>query len=132
MEDNEDRPNAGRHNVISLMDSFIEQLLQARKTLVLALSLSISSIILCPLAIGLSIFLVTHRSFFAVLERESEFGLFLFILLIGIIIVSSIWFISGLKEYRSIKVWNEKYRLFRRKKEEIDKHIVTEYGLDDE
>jgi hypothetical protein len=58
------------------MDNFIEQLLQTRRTLVLAFTLSISSIILAPLAIGLSIFLLLHLSFFVTLKNEDEFGIF--------------------------------------------------------
>ena len=129
-EDNEDVNNANRQNIISLMDNFIDQLLQTRRTLVLAFSLSVSSIILAPLAIGLSIFLLLHPSFFVTLENEDEFGIFLIILLIGIIVVSSIWLIAGIRQYRSIKSWNKKYEIFLRKREEIDRNIVSEYNLD--
>lgn len=60
------------------MDSFIEQITAIRKTL---LGVSISALILAPLAIGLSIYLSLHRSFFAILEIENEFGLVLSIIL---------------------------------------------------
>jgi uncharacterized membrane protein len=129
-EGNEDVNNANRQNIISLMDNFIEQLLQTRRTLVLAFTLSISSIILAPLAVGLSIFLLLHPSFFVTLENEDEFGIFLSVLLVGIIIVSSIWLITGIRQYRSIKSWNKKYSVFLKKREEIDRNIVSEYGLD--
>jgi hypothetical protein len=119
-----------RQNVISLMDSFIEQLSQTKKTLVLAFSLSISSIVLAPLAVGLSIFLILHPSFFAILEKEEEFGVFLMILLAGIIIVSLTWLVTGFKQYRSIRSWNKKYNLFLKKKKAIDTDIVAEYDLD--
>jgi uncharacterized membrane protein len=129
-DDNEDISNTARQNIISLMDNFIEQLLQARRTLVVAFTLSVSSIILAPLAIGLSIFLLLHPSFFVALENEDEFGIFLCILLAGIIIVSSIWLVTGIKQYRSIKSWNKKYDMFLKKREEIDRNIVSEYDLD--
>jgi hypothetical protein len=112
------------------MDNFIDQLIQTRRTLVLAFSLSVSSIILGPLAVGLSIFLLLHPSFFVTLENEDEFGIFLIILLVGIIVVSSIWLITGIRQYRSIKSWNKKYDIFLRKREEIDRNIVSEYELD--
>ena len=112
------------------MDSFIQQILATRKTLVLALSLSISSIVLAPFAIGLSVFLALHPSFFAILEWEEEFGLFLSILLAGVVIVTSIWLIAGIKQYRSIISWNKNYNTFLKKKEEIDKDILSEYDLD--
>jgi hypothetical protein len=129
-EGNEDASNSARQNIISLMDNFIEQLLQTRRTLVLAFTLSVSSIILAPLAVGLSIFLLLHPSFFVALENEDEFGIFLSILLAGIIIVSSIWLVTGIRQYRSIKSWNKKYDMFLKKREEIDRNIVSEYDLD--
>jgi hypothetical protein len=97
-EANEDASKTSRQNIISLMDNFIEQLLQARRTLLVAFTLSISSIILAPLAVGLSIFLLLHPSFFVALENEDEFGIFLSILLVGIIVISSIWLVTGIRQ----------------------------------
>ena len=127
---NEDLDNISPRNVVRLIDSFIEQMHQTRKTLGLTLSLSISSIVITPVAIGLSIFLLQHPSFFAVLEREYEFGLVLSGLLVGVIIVSTIWFVVGIKQYRSINSWNKKYSIYSKKKEELDRNISSEYGLD--
>ncbi|HET7283322.1 MAG TPA: hypothetical protein VFI70_01430 [Nitrososphaeraceae archaeon] len=130
-EDNEDFNSKFRQNVITLMDNFIEQILQKTKdTLSMALSLSLSAIALTPLAIGLSIFLLLHPSFFLILEKESEFGLFLSILLAGVIIVSLIWLVTGIRQYRSIKLWNKKYSIFTERKEELDRNIAAEYDLD--
>ena len=126
----EDASNIASQNIISLMDNFIEQLLQARRTLVVAFTLSVSSIILAPLAVGISIYLLLHPSFFVALENQDEFGIFLTILLVGIIIVSSIWLVTGIRQYRSIKSWNKKYDMFIKKREEIDRNIVSEYDLD--
>jgi ABC-type arginine/histidine transport system permease subunit len=126
----EDLENISTGNVIRLIDNFIEQMQETRKTLTLTLSLSISSIVISPVAIGLSIFLLQHPSFFAVLEREYEFGLVLTGLLVGVIIVSSIWFVVGIKQYRSINSWNKKYSIYSKKKEELDRNISSEYGLD--
>ena len=129
-EANGDASKTSRQNIISLMDNFIEQLLQARRTLVVAFTLSISSIILAPLTVGLSIFLLLHPSFFVALENEDEFGIFLSILLVGIIIISSIWLVTGIRQYSSIKSWNKKYDMFLKKRDEIDRNIVSEYDLD--
>lgn len=122
--------NVSPRNVLRLIDSFIEQMHKTRKTLALTLSLSISSIIIAPFAIGLSIFLLQHPSFFAVLEREYEFGLVLVCLLVAVIIVSSIWFVIGVKQYRAIISWNKKYSVYIKKKEELDRNIASEYELD--
>ena len=129
---NEDLDDISPQNVVHLIDMYIEQMRQTRKTLALTLSLSISSMVIAPVAIGLSIFLLEHRSFFAVLEREYEFGVVLIGLLVGVIVVSSIWFVVGIKQYRSISVWNRNYSIYSKNKEELDRNIVSEYGLDED
>ena len=117
-----------RQNVIDLVESFIEQIQQIRKTL---LSVSISAVVLAPLAIGLAIFLLRHPSFFAILDREGDFGIVLTILLATIIIVSLLWLITGIRQYRSVNSWNKRYNEYVKDKEEIDRKIATRYGLDD-
>jgi hypothetical protein len=124
---NDNEPTTYRHNILNIIDSFIEQVFQIRKTL---FGVSISALILAPLAIGLSIFLLQHRSFFAVLEIENEFGIILGILLIAVIIISSIWLIAGVKQYRSINTWNKRYKEYIKEKQEIDRNISSQYGLD--
>jgi hypothetical protein len=124
---NDDELTQLRQNVLTIIDSFIEQVLQIRKTL---FGVSISALILAPLAIGLSIFLLQHASFFAVLEIENEFGIALGILLIAVIMISSIWIISGIKQYRSISSWNKRYNEYVKEKQEIDRNIAKRYGLD--
>jgi hypothetical protein len=126
----EDLRKISPQNVTRLIDSFIEQMRQTRKTLALSLSLSISSMIVAPVAIGLSIFLLQHPSFFAILEWENEFGVVLIVFLIGVITLSSVWFAVGIKQYRSINSWNKKYTVYSKKKEELDRKIASEYDLD--
>lgn len=116
-----------RHNVLMIIDSFIEQIIKIRKTL---FGVSISGLVLAPLAIGLSLFLLRHPSFFAVLEMENEFGIMLGVLLIAVIIISSIWLLAGVKQYRSINSWNKRYKEYRREKQEIESSIKSKYGLD--
>jgi hypothetical protein len=129
-KDNNEDLNISPQNVIRLIDSFIEQMRQTRKTMALALSLSISSIVVAPVAIGLSIFMLQHPSFFAILERENEFGLVLIVFLIGVIILSLVCLVVGIKQYRSINSWNKKYSVYSKKKEELDRNIASEYDLD--
>src|SRR5215212_3042414 len=90
---------SNRYNILSIIETFIEQIFHIRKTL---LGVSISAIIMAPIAIGLSVFLLRHPSFFTVLEMENEFGLVLGVLLGAIIIISSIWLVLGLRQYRLI------------------------------
>ena len=62
--------------------------------------------------------------------KQDEFGLVLGGLLVGVIIVSSIWFVVGIKQYHSVSSWNKKYSIYTKKKEELDRSIASEYGLD--
>jgi len=131
-EDKNEDDDISPQSVISLIDGSINQMRQTRKTLALTLSLSISSIVIAPVAMGLSIFLLQHPSFYEILVKQDEFGLVLGGLLVGVIIVSSIWFVLGIRQYRSINSWNKKYKIYSKKKEELDKNISTEYGLDED
>jgi hypothetical protein len=117
-----------RENILSLMDSFIEQITNIRRTL---LGVSISALVLAPLAIGLSVYLILHPSFFAILEIENEFGLVLSILLGAVLIISSIWLISGIRQYRSMSSWSKRYNEYKKEKEDMDRKIALQYGLTD-
>ena len=128
-DDNNDlteRAKRQNNNILSLIDSFIEQIFHMRRTLNF---ISISAIILSCLAIALSIFLLRHPSFFAVLELEDEFGLVLSILLGAIIIISAIWIVAGIKQYRSISSWSKRYNDYIKHKEALDRKLTSEYDL---
>ena len=90
MFNNKEKLNMSRSDILSLLDDFIEQINQIRRTL---FGVSISALLLSPLAIVLSIYLILHPSFFAILEIENEFGLVLSVLLSAVILISSIWLI---------------------------------------
>ena len=124
-DDNEEKLNMSRHDILSLLDNFIEQIHQIRRTL---LGVSISALALSPLAIALSIYLMLHPSFFAILEIENEFGLVLSVLLGAVIIISSIWLITGIRQYRSLSSWNNRYKEYIEEKQKIDKMIESQYG----
>src|SRR5919107_3086185 len=124
---NEEKSNMSRHDILSLLDNFIEQIHQIRNTL---LGVSVSALVLSPLAIALSIYLMLHPSFFAILEIENEFGLVLAALLSAVIIISSIWLITGIRQYRSLSSWNNRYKEYVEEKKKIDKMIESQYGLD--
>lgn len=126
-DNNEEKLNMSRHDILSLLDNFIEQIHQIRRTL---LGVSISALVLSPLAIALSIYLMLHPSFFAILEIENEFGLVLSVLLGAVIIISSIWLITGIRQYRSLSSWNNRYKEYVEEKKKIDKMIESQYGLD--
>jgi uncharacterized membrane protein len=116
-----------RYNILTLIETFIDQIFHIRKTL---LGISISAIIMAPIAIGLSVFLLLHPSFFAILEMENEFGIVLGVLLGAIIIISSVWLVVGIRQYRLIGSWNKRYGNYIREKQEIDRTIASQYGED--
>ncbi|MDE1862479.1 MAG: hypothetical protein KGI33_06165 [Thaumarchaeota archaeon] len=109
------------------MDSFIQRMLEIRRIL---LSVSVSALILAPLATGLSIFLLTHPKFYDLLQNEHEFGTILGILLGVIISISVVWIATGVRQYVMLKSWDQKYDEYLKQKDEIDKRIASDYGLE--
>ena len=119
--------NAERNNILSLLDSFIEQIRNIRKFLI---GVSISSIILAPIAISLSLYLFTHQSFFRIVETESEFGFGLIILLSSVIIISSILFVTGIIQYKQIDSWHKKYESYKKEKDDVEQYISNKFKFD--
>jgi hypothetical protein len=113
---------ASRNNILNLLDSFVEEMAKTRNTLRL---MSISALVLAPFAIGLAIYLVTHPSFFNILQTANAFGNVLSVLIALVIGISVIWIITGIKQYRLIDSWNKRYDSFMDRTEEIDKEIAS-------
>jgi hypothetical protein len=116
-----------RQDILTLLDSFIHQIQSIRRIL---LGMSVSAIVLAPLAIALSVYLLIHPSFFAILETENEFGLVLTVLLGAVIIISGIWLFTGIRQYSSMSQWKKRYEEYRKEKEAIDRKIASQFGLD--
>ena len=119
-------PNSTSTDILNLVDGFIDQISKIRTVLK---GVSISALILAPIAIALSIFLLTHSSFFTILENEDEFGLVLLILLGSVIAIASVWIVAGLRQYRMISTWNKRYNDYIVNKEEIQRTIASEFGF---
>ncbi|MFB5631626.1 MAG: hypothetical protein ACE5RN_08580 [Nitrosopumilaceae archaeon] len=113
-------------DILGTVDSIIEKIQNQRKIM---LGVSISALILAPFAVGLSIYLLMHPTFFYLLETEDEFGLFLGILLGGIIIISGIWLYTGIRQYNSLSSWNKRYCGYLNKKKVLDDSISNEFQL---
>lgn len=111
------------------MDLFIEKIQNLRGIM---LGVSISALVLAPFAIGISVYLVTHPRFLLLVEHETEFGIMLTILLTGILITSGIWLVTGIRQFRSLSSWNDRYGNYLKKKEELDKSISSKFSLNDE
>ncbi len=126
--DNQDGlTSSTRQDILTMLDSFIHQIQNIRRIL---LGMSVSAIVLAPLAIALSVYLLLHPSFFAVLETENEFGLVLTVLLGAVIVISGIWLFTGIRQYSSMSQWKKRYEEYRREKEAIDRKIASQFGLD--
>lgn len=118
-----------RFSIIEVMDGFIDKINQIGKTL---LGISISALILAPLAIGLSLYLILHPHFFFILDEYDEFGIFLAISLVIIIIISISWLVLGIRQYLMLKSWNKKYPRYIQRKDQVDNQISSEFNLDEE
>ena len=116
-----------RYGVLNLMDRFIEQPFQLRKTL---LGVSISALVVAPIALGLSVYLLRHPSFIAVLDIENDFGIVLAVLLAAIIIISSMWIVAWITQYRIVGSWNKRYADYIREKQTRDRIIASQYNED--
>ena len=118
-----------RNDILSSMDLFIEKIQHLKG---LMLGVSFSALILAPLAIGISVYLISHPKFFNLLENEAEFALLLVILLIIVLVTSGIWLVLGIQQFRSLNSWNTRYCNYLKKREDLDRDIVSKYHLDDE
>lgn len=116
-------------DILNLIDGFIDQISKIRT---IVKGVSVSALILAPLAIVLSIFLLTHSSFFTILEDEDEFGLVLIILLGSVISISCVWIVAGLRQYRMISDWNKRYANYLTNREQVRKNIESELEFMDE
>ena len=126
--DNQDEATiSARQDILTLLDGFIQQMQKIRRIL---LGMSVSAIVLGPLAIALSIYLLLHPSFFDLLDTESEFGLVLTVLLGAVIIISGIWLVTGIRQYYSMNQWKKRYEEYQKEKEAIDRKIASHFGLD--
>ena len=119
--------NAARNNILFMIDSFIEQITKIRRFFI---GVSISSIILAPIAISLAIYLFTHQSFFKIVEAEREFGFGLVVLLTSVIIISSIIFVTGILQYKQISIWHKKYELYKKEKDAVEQYITNKFKFD--
>ena len=113
-----------RNNILNIIDSFIEQITTIRRFFI---GVSISSIILAPIAISLALYLFTHPSFFRIVEAEREFGFGLVVLLTAVIIISSILFVTGILQYRQIGSWHKKYESYKKEKDDVEQYISNKF-----
>jgi len=118
-----------RNDILSSMDGFIEKIQHIKG---LMLGVTLSAIILAPLAIGISAYLITHPQFLLLVENENEFGFMLIILLMVVLVTSGIWLVTGIQQFRSLNSWNKRYCNYLRKRKDLDDEITSKYHLEEE
>ncbi|MFB5604803.1 MAG: hypothetical protein ACE5R7_00775 [Nitrosarchaeum sp.] len=121
--------NDERTDILSSMDSFIEKIQQLKGIM---LGVSLSALILAPMAIIISLYLITHPKFLLILERESDFGFLLMTMLAVTFVTSAIWLVAGLRQFKSLNKWNDRYYEYLQKKERLDQSISSKYDLQEE
>jgi hypothetical protein len=119
----------GNFDILRSMDGFIEKIQHLRG---LMLGVSLSAIILAPLAIAISLYLITHPKFLHLLENENEFGFMLIVLITVVLVTSGIWLVTGLQQFRSLSSWNKRYSNYLKKRNDLDELISSEYKIDEE
>jgi len=116
-------------DILRSMDGFIEKIQQLRGVM---LGVSFSALILAPFAIGISLYLITHPKFLHLLEQEGDFGIILIVLLVGILVTAGIWLVTGIRQFRSLSKWNDRYSNYLKRKENLDNSISSKFHLDEE
>lgn len=121
--------NDERKDILSSMDEFIAKIQQLRSVM---LGVSLSALILAPTAIIISLYLITHPKFLLLIEQETDFGFLLIVMLVMTFVTSGIWLIAGLRQFKSLKKWSNRYYNYLKKKEQLDQSISSQYDLDEE
>ena len=85
---------------------------------------------MAPIAIGLSVYLLRHPSFIAILDMENDFGIVRGVLLGAIIITSLVWLVVGITQYRIVGSWKKRYGDYIREKQKRDRIITSQYNED--
>lgn len=124
--DTNENDSASRQNVLDIIESFINGIVVIRRTLV---GFSLSALFLAPFAIALSLYLMIHPSFFSVLQVHGDFGIYLVMLLVSIVVISLAWIALGIRQYRFMGTWSHRYREYVGRKEWMDKRFSSQFNL---
>jgi len=118
-----------RYDILRSMDIFIDKIQHLKGIM---LGVSFSALILAPLAIGISLYLLTHPNFLRLIEHESEFAVLLTLLLTVVLVTSGIWLVTGIQQFKSLNSWNKRYSSYLKKREDLDREIAIKYKIDEE
>jgi len=119
-----DEKTEERASLLETIDDLIYHMNDARLTFI---AMSISSFIIAPIAIIVALVFIFHPALIRLmLIREPVFGIIFTIYIIFTVIASLIWLYVGLKEYRFLSKWNERFKKYMSLKERIDRELQKE------
>ena len=111
----------------SLLETIDDLIFHMNDPRMLFVILTISSLIIAPIAIIMAIVLMGHPFFLPlILSKSRFFGLIFLFYIIFVVILSLIWLYVGLKEYRFLSRWNERFKKYMSLKERIDRELQKE------
>jgi len=113
-----------RDSILEVVDDLVFHMNDARTRFMI---LSVTSLILAPIAIIVALLLVGYPRFLRFLiVGIPEVGLTLFLYLALSTILSAVWLYVGLKEYRFLSKWNDRFKRFISLREQIDREIDSQ------
>ena len=119
-----DEKSEDRTSLLETIDDLIFHMNDARATFII---LSISSLIIAPIAIIMATVFIARPNFLHwLLNINPFFGVIFLIYIILVLILSSIWLFVGLREYRFLSKWNERFKKYMSLKDRVDKEIQKE------
>lgn len=113
-----------RTNILELIDNLILHINSERLWFNLIV---FSSVFIAPVSLFFTMFLILRGKFLSIIFRASP--------LIGFIVIgyfllnfimALLWLIVGIKEYRFLSKWNERFKKYFSLKEQIDRELQKE------
>jgi amino acid permease len=112
-----------RDNILNLADSFVDEMVKMTNILKV---MSISSLLMLAIAVGLTVYLVYHPLFMNLLATNNDVRFTLSILTASILAIFSVCTITSIRQYKFINSWNKRYQSFILKKDELDKKLTAD------
>jgi hypothetical protein len=115
------------NNILNLADSFVEEMVKITNILKV---MSISSLLMLAIAVGLTVYFVYHPLFMNLLATNNDIRFTLSILTASILAIFSVCTITSIRQYKFIYSWNKRYQSFILKKDELDKKLTADLNAE--
>ena len=119
----QDREDSSRSEtgLLEMIDNLILHINQERTWFNVLIA---TSILAAPISLLFTLYLLLHRRLVAfIFLRDPVLGMTAIIYFAIILVVSSLWLIVGLKEFKFISKWNSRFRRYFSLKERLDKEL---------